>query len=217
MKTIVFIAGLFLNINVYAFTQNATLDFTNLYANTNAGKYDMSASFTAKTTKSNSALTFSTHRDDNDLYCVTSAKFEVGQMLFTLKDATTGWTFTTARTISAVISYQADSEVCETDISKFLGKQTLYASLGLNEEILLPVKAPFDYQTVSAYLAPFNGYLYLTTSLQNDNGQLSIDPSQLLTEKTIRAENKQNSSVTYYVFAAKDATTLSLGNGLIKF
>lgn len=217
MKTMLFIAGLFLNINVYAFTQNATLDFTNLYANTNAGKYTMSVTLTPKTTKSFSGLTYSNHRDDNDIYCVTTAKFEVGQMLFTLKNVETGWTFQTARAVEASISFQSDSETCMTDISKFAGSQSLYAGLGLNQEITLPVKAPFDYQKVGTYLAPFNGYLYLNADLQVSEGQLAINPSKLLTEKSIEATNKNNALVTYYVFAAKEATTMSLGNGLIKF
>lgn len=217
MKTILFIAGFIVNINAYAFTQNANLDFTNLYGNTNAGKYTMSLTLTPKTTKSLSGLSYSNRRDDNDIYCVTTAKFEIGQMLFTLKDIETGWTFQTSRTVEASISFQSDSETCMTDISKFAGSQSLYAELGLNKEITLPVKAPFDYQKVGAYLAPFNGYLYLNAELQVSEGQLVIDPNKLLTEKSVAATNKNNSSVTYYVFAAKEATTLSLGNGLVKF
>lgn len=216
MKTALFILGFIININVYAFTQSTTLDFTNLYGNTNAGKYEMNVTFTPKVTQSVSSLSFSTHRDDNDLYCVTSAKFEVGQMLFTLKDVQSGWTFQTAKTLEGSVSYQSDSETCEKDLSKFSGNLSLYTSLSL-QEITLPVKAPFDYVKVGTYLAPFNGYLYLNAEIKTSAGQLVIDPSKLLTEKNILSQNKQNASVTYYVFATKEATTLSLGNGLIKF
>lgn len=217
MKTIVFIAGLFLNINVYAFTQNATLDFTNLYGNTNAGKYEMSVTFSPKVSKSFSGLKFSTHRDDNDLYCVTEAKFEIGQMSFTLKDVKTGWTFTTSKVVEATVSQQAQDENCINDVTKFTGTQKLYASVGLNQAILLPVKAPFNYETVSTYLSPFNGYLYLEAQVQTADTQLVINPSQLLTAKSITAQNAENASVTYYVFASKEATTLSLGTGLSWF
>lgn len=217
MKIFLALAAFTISINVNAFTQKAALDFTNLYGKTNAGLYEMSATFTPKTTKSISGLTYSTHRDDNDLFCVTTAKFEIGKMLFTLTDVKTGWTFTTARTISASISIQSEDETCETNVAKFSGNQSLYATLGLNEAILLPVKAPFDYEKVATYLSPFNGYLYLNADLQTVDGQLVIDPSQMLTEKSIQSTNKQNSSVTYYVFASKESTQLSLGNGLIKF
>jgi len=217
MKFLLALAAFTVSINVNAFTQKAALDFTNLYGKTNAGLYEMSVTFTPKATKSFSSLTFSTQRDDNELFCVTTAKFEIGQMLFTLTDVKTGWTFTTAKTITAAISLQSENENCENDISKFTGSQNLYATLGLNEAILLPVKAPFGYQTVATYLSPFNGYLYLNTAIKSADTQLTIDPSQLLTEKSIASQNKQNSSVTYYVFATKETTTLSLGTGLIKF
>ena len=217
MKFILALAAFTVSINVNAFTQKADLDFTNLYGKTNAGHYEMTTTFTPKTTKSFSSLVFSTHRDDNDLYCVTTAKFEIGQMSFTLTDIKTGWTYTTARTISAAIAIQADDENCINDATKFTGTQSLYATLGLNEAITLPVKAPFDYQQVGTYLSPFNGYLNLNAEIKTSDFQLVIDPSQMLTEKAITSQNKQNASVTYYVFASKDATTLSLGTGLIKF
>jgi len=217
MKFILALAAFTITINVNAFTQKADLDFTNLYDKTNAGHYEMTTTFTSKTTKSFNGLSFSTHRDDNDLFCVTTAKFEVGQMLFTLTDVKTGWTFSTARTLHGSVSIKSETENCVNDASKFTGTQNLYVTLGLNEAITLPVKAPFDYEKVATYLSPFNGYLYLDAEIKTSDVQLVIDPSQLLTEKSITAQNKQNASVTYYVFASKSSTTLSLGTGLIKF
>lgn len=217
MKTILFITSLFLNINVYAFTQNATLDFTNLYNGTNAGKYEMSVTFISKATPSVGALKFSTHRDDNDLYCVTEAQFEIGQMSFSLVDVKTGWNFTMSKTVLATVSHQSDDEVCVTDMNFFAGKQTLWAQVGVNQAINLPVAAPAGYERIGAYLSPFNGYLNLDADLNVANGLLVVNPSQLLTAKSINSQNTQNASVTYYVFASKDSTTLSLGTGLIKF
>lgn len=217
MKTMLFIAALFLNVNVYAFTQNATLDFTNLYNSTNAGKYEMSVTFVSKTTPSVSALKFSTHRDDNDLYCVTEAQFEIGQMTFSLTDVKTGWSFILSKAVLATVSHQSDDETCVTDANFFAGKKTLWAQLGLNQAIELPVAVPVGYDRMAAYLSPFNGYLNLAANLNVVNGQLVVNPSQLLTAKSITSQNTQNASVTYYVFTSKENTTLSLGTGLIKF
>lgn len=217
MKKILFIASLFLNINVYAFTQNATLDFTHLYNNTNAGKYEMSVTFSSKTTPSVSDLKFSTHRDDNDLYCVTEAQFEIGQMTFSLTNVKTGWNFTTSKAVLASVSHQSDDETCVTDVNFFAGRTTLWAAVGLNQAIELPVSAPVGYDRVATYLSPFNGYLNLNADLTAVNGKLVVNPSQLLTEKSITSQKTQNASVTYYVFASKENTSLSLGTGLIKF
>ena len=217
MKTMLFIAGLFLNINVYAFTQNATLDFTNLYNGTNAGKYEMSVTFTSKATPSASNLKFSTHRDDNDLYCVTEAQFEIGQMTFSLTNVKTGWSFILSKAVLATISHQSDDETCVTDVNFFTGQKTLWTQVDLNQAIDLPVAAPAGYERIAAYLSPFNGYLNLNADLNVANGQLVVNPGQLLTAKSITSQNTQNASVTYYVFASKEYTSLSLGTGLIKF
>lgn len=217
MRIILAITAFLVSVNGNAFTQKADLDFTNLYGKTDASRYEMAVTLTPKTTNSFTSLSFSTHRDDNDLFCVTTANFEIGQMLFTLTDVKTGWTFTTAKTVTASISRQSENENCENDVSKFTGKQTLYASLSLEKSIMLPVKAPFDYQEVGAYLSPFNGYLYLDAEIKTADFQLTIDPSQMLTSTGIKSQNETNASVTYYVFAAKGSSQLSLGTGLIKF
>lgn len=217
MKAVLFLVGLFLNINVYAFTQNVSLDFTNLYNHTNAGKYEMSVVFSAKATPSTSDLKFSTHRDDNDLYCVTEAQFEIGQMTFSLTNVQTGWSFITTQTVLATTSHQSENETCVTDVNFFTGQKTLWAAVGLNQAIELPVQAPKGYNRIATYLSPFNGYLTLNADLTAVNGKLVINPNQLLTTKNITSQNTQNASVTYYVFASKENTSLSLGTGLIKF
>lgn len=217
MKTILALSLMLISLNISAYEQKVSLDFTNLYGPTNAGLYEMKVNFIAKKTLSKSTLSFDTVRDDNDLYCVTTASFEVGVMDFSLTNVKTGWTKNISKTIIASISTQSDNETCETDIEKFTGNQRVYALLGLNEAILLPVKAPFDYETVEVYLAPFNGYLNLQTNIEVDGDKLVINPSELFTARSIQTTNAYNSSVTYFVYAQQEATTLSLGTGLIKF
>lgn len=216
MKKFLALALLSLSFNTQAFDQLAKLDFSNLYGNTNAGIYEMKVSFEPKKSISTSGLTFSTHRDDNDLYCVTTATFEVGTMNMSVVNVLNGWTTSVTKKVSASVSIQSEDETCETNIEKLAGKQALYASLSL-DAITLPVKAPFDYKTVGMYLAPFNGYLYLNSTVEVNGDKLVVNPSELLTEASIKTSNTNNASVTYYVFATKEATTLSLGTGLIKF
>ena len=217
MKTILSLALLVSSMTAFAFEQKATLDFTNLYGKTDAGLYEMTVNLNAKKTLSESVLTFSTHRDDNDLYCVTTATFEIGEMNFSLVEKRTGWVQNITKKVTATLSVQSADETCETDIEKFAGNQSLYATLGLNIDITLPVKAPFDYKRVGTYLAPFNGYLYLNTLVEVKGDKLSLNPSKLFDAASILSTNSNNSSVTYYVFAQKEATTLSLGTGLIRF
>lgn len=217
MKTILSLALLLSSMTAFAFEQKATLDFTNLYGKTDAGLYEMTVVLNAKKTLSESTLSFKTVRDDQYLFCVTTATFDIGEMNFSLVEKRNGWSKNITTKVTAEISIQSEDETCETNLEKFAGNQSLYASLNLNQPIALDVKAPFDYKAVGAYLAPFNGYLYLNSNVEVKGNKLSLNPSKLLDAASILSTNSNNSSVTYYVFAQKEATTLSLGTGLIRF
>lgn len=217
MKNILFLAIVFLATTASALKPQATLDFTNIYSNTNAGLYQMTVTFQAKQTPSESLLYFGTHRDDNDLYCISKAIFNIGTMIVTLVDSKTGWSHVVNKPVMAEISHQSDTETCETNLQKFTGQKNVYAALGLNQPIVLPVVAPFDYQTVAVYLSPFNGYLYLPAQISEHNGKLILNPHELLTAQSILPNNINNNSVTYYVYAQGKSASLSLANGVVKF
>lgn len=217
MKTFLTLALLAISASVSAFEQTATLDFSNLYGKTDAGVYEMKVTFTPKTTNSESTLSFNTHQDDGWFTCTTTASFEIGEMNFSLVNVKNGWTKNITRKISAGVSNQVDGTECDTSIEKLAGKQVVYSLIGLQEPIVLDVKAPFEYKSVGVYLAPFNGYLNLESDLTVVGNKLVLNPSELLTARSILPMNANNSSVTYYVYAVDGATTLSLGTGLIKF
>lgn len=217
MKTILATALLSLSLNVMAFEQRAILDFSNLYGNTNAGVYEMTAELTPKKTLSESALSYSTRQDDGQFSCTTTASFEIGEMNFTLKNIKDGKIINIKNQVFAGVSKTTDGYDCDSTIEDLAGEQVVYSQIGPKGPIALDVVAPFDYKSVGVYLAPFNGYLNLPVNVKIAGDKLVINPSKLLTEKLILDNNTQNSSVTYYVFAQKDATTLSLGTGLIKF
>lgn len=216
MKTILGLLALTLSLNVSAYVRDAELDFSNVYGNTNVGEFLVKVEFSPKKTLSVSSLTNNTVRDDNDLYCVTNATFEIGEMNFFLVNKTTGWAKIMKKKITASVSSQSTTAECNNDINQFAGAQAVYATLGLNEAIALPVKKlPFDYESVGVHLAPFNGYLYLNANITVENNKLVLDPSNLLTKETIEATNTNNDTMSYFLFAKKEATTLSLAVGLV--
>lgn len=217
MKTFLGFLALTLSLNVSAYVRDAELNFSNVYGNTNVGEFLVKVEFSPKKTLSVSSLTNNLVRDDNDLYCVTSANFEIGEMNFYLVNKTTGWAKVLKKKITASVSSQSETSECNNDINQFAGAQALYATLGINEAITLPTKAPFDYETVGVHLAPFNGYLYLNANVVVENNKLVVDPSNLLTKETIEATNTTNESVSYFLFARKESSTLSLAVGLADF
>lgn len=217
MKTFLASALLALSFNVSAFEQSAILDFSKLYGKTNVGVYQMTAKFTQKTTKSESTLSFNVHQDDGYFTCNTTANFEIGQLEVTLKNIGNGKTYKVSNPVIAGVTKTVDGQECDTSIENLAGKQIVYSQIGPKTAILLDVAAPYDYEAVGVWLAPFNGYLNLESDLTVVGNKLVMDPSDLLTKRSILSTNTQNASVTYYVFAQKESTTLSLGNGLIKF
>ena len=217
MKTLLTMATLSMSFNIFALERSVTLDFSNLYGNTNAGIYEMKVNFIPKTTKSESTLDFHISNDDGYYSCTTSANFEIGKESLTLTNKNNGEVQKFETIIFGSVSSVVDGEDCDTSIDKLKGTQGLYSRVGFNKPFLLNVKAPFDYQAVGVYLEPFNGYLNIEADLSISGNKLVLDPSNLLTERSVMPLNDYNSSVTYYVYATKDTTTLSLGTGLIKF
>ena len=217
MKTLFTIGLLLFSLKSFAFSQSAILDFSKLYGNTDAGVIEASVTFSPKMNVSRSDLATTSRHDDGMIFCVTSAQFDLGEMTMTLVNNKTGWTKSFTKKIIGTLSTENEGEVCNATIEDFAGKQVLYSLTGLGQAIELPVKAPFEYTSVGMYLEPFNGYLYLEADVVVDHDMLKIRPSKLLTADSITTRNQQNASVTYYVFAKNEVSTLSLGTGLVKF
>ena len=217
MKSLIACALLMTTFNIFAFERTTSLDLRNLYASTNAGEYIIKVEFTAKTSKSESTLSFSTRQDDGITYCTTSAYFDIGTMKFSMINKKTGETTNIVSPVVGSVYSTVESSECDTSIEKFQGKQIVYSQVGLKNPIALNTKAPFDYKSVEIYIQPFNGYLNVEADLVVSENKLILDPSELMTERSIMPRNSYNSTVTYYVYAQKEAETLSLGTGLVKF
>lgn len=203
----------------FAFEQTATLDFTNLYGKLDAGEYVVDVKLKPKKTLSTSKLTTSFERDDNDYTCITTAKFELGEMTFTISQKDSTWKKVMSEKIYATATHYASGEECDLSYENFLGPKKIYASMTLkNAPLTLPVLAPPGYEAVQVYLTPFSGYLYLDTSIELKNDVLIINPSELLTSESIYPINAENASkIFYYVQAKNGASHLSLGNGYVDF
>ena len=217
MRTFLSLAIFAITISASAssFEGTAQLDFSNVYGNTNVGIYEMKVGFTPKTSISESKLSFNIHQDDGYFTCNTSANFKIGTLNFSLKNLVTGESTFVNEVIIASVGKQFDGQVCDENILDLGGNQTLYALTGPKDAIVLNVKAPFDYKMVGVYLSPFNGYLNLKGNLMINGDKLLLNPSKLLTMDSILSTNSGHLTATYYVFAQKEATSLSLATGMV--
>lgn len=197
----------------FAFERSATLDLTKVYGNNNAGLYTVLVKFASKKTLSESSLKSELVYDDGNVNCKTSAAFEIGEMKLTLIDKKDGYTKSYTKQIVATVTHTSPSEKCIATLDTFSGSQITYASLGINS-INLPVKAPLNYKSVQANLAPFSGFFELNTEIQVINGKLVVNPSDLLSERSALELNSNHTNLSYYIQATGDAGSLSLANGL---
>ena len=214
MKSLLALTLVVTSFSSFAFERTASLDLTNVYGNTNAGNYDVAVEFASKKTLSESPLKSELVYDDGYIICKTSATFEVGEMRLTLIDKKDGYTKSYTKKLSATVTHTSPTEVCSATLKTFTGSQVSYSSLGINS-ITLPVKAPLNYKTIVADLAPFSGFFELNTEVKAVNGKLVVDPSNLLSEANVLKLNAHHENLSYYVQATSDAGSLSLASGLI--
>ena len=212
MKSFLALALVLTSINTFAFEKKATLDLTQVYGNHNAGLYEVTAAFTKKTTPSESSLTTKKVYDDGYFYCTTTAQFDVGQMDVTLVNKKTGWVKNVTKKIVASISRKSQDDNCITDLEGFSGEQLTISSLGL-DQIVLPVAAPVNYDSVVVYLAPYAASFKLNANVEIAGDKLSVNPAELLNEKNVMQSNANNAVMTYFLVAKNGHAGLSLANG----
>ncbi|MBY0415317.1 MAG: hypothetical protein K2Q18_14190 [Bdellovibrionales bacterium] len=217
MKTILALCPLVTSLNTFAFEKTATLDFTNLYGKTNLGHYDVKVTFNEKKTQSVGELSTYVLPDDGDIYCETTVAYNVGDIVMTITDRESGWSKTFTEVVTASQSAKTLGDECNTDLAQFVGKQTLYTRFNIGSYTKLNEVAFKGYEGIAAHFNPFNGYLLLNAEANVVNGKLVVDASEILSERSISETNINNNEVTYYVYAYKKASTLSLGTSSVKF
>lgn len=218
MKTLFGLSLLTLSLSTLAFEQKAHLDFTSVYDNFNAGSYVSTVKLQSKASVSKAVIETSIERDDNDLFCTTTAKFEIGEMNFALVSTDKKWESKSTQKVYGFVTHRVEGSECDLSLDNLSGEKLLFVQVSLKGPIQLPVVAPYDYQKVSAWLTPFAGYLYANTTIKFANGELVIDPSGLLTRESVYPLNNENGSkYYYYVTATKESTTLSLATGSAEF
>jgi hypothetical protein len=214
MKSFLALTLVVTSFSSFAFEKSSILDLSKIYGNNNAGKYDVVVKFTSKKTPSESSLESALIYGDGMVNCITSAVFNIGEMKLTLIDKKDGYTKSYTKLVTGTVTHTSPSEKCTATLDTFSGSQVTYSSLGINS-IILPVKAPANYKSVNAYLAPFSGFFELNTDIQVVDGKLVVNPTDLLTEQSVLELNSNRTNLTYYIQATGDTGSLSLANGTI--
>lgn len=217
MKMIAALTLFSLSLSAFAVTKSVQTDFTNLYRGYNAGSYKVDFNLTSKPTLSTAQISTQVHRNDNDFTCVTSAKFEVGQMTFSIAQNGSSWKKVTTQKIFGEVSHTVDGTECDLSLENLASQNTLYVTVTpQNNPVELPVKAFPGYEKTQVYLVPFDGYVYVDADIKLVNNSLVLNPAGLLSERSVFSRNTDNlRRMFFYVQSSTGSSHLSLGNGHI--
>ncbi|WII73478.1 hypothetical protein QJS83_06290 [Bdellovibrio sp. 22V] len=189
----------------------ATLDFTNAYGGFNAGHYVVTAEFNAVQQPATAQLTRRQHRDDHDLYCVSTLTYDVGAMTLTLKNSLNGEVISRTLPLQATISKQDESEECTLTENDFAGDQVLYVST-TGRPYDLNVAPPKGWNKVQVWLSPFNTLTVKAKLTKTEKG-LEIQPQTLFNDSLFATDSRNTLSMFYYLTAVESSGTLSLAVG----
>ncbi|WPU65991.1 hypothetical protein [Peredibacter starrii] len=215
MKLIAALSLFALSLSAFAVTKSVQADFTNLYKGYNAGSYKIDLKLVSKPTLSAAEITTHVRRFDNDYFCVTTAKFEVGQMTFSIAQNGTSWKRVTTQKLYGEVSHEVDGTECDLSLENLANQTTLHVNIvPQNSPIELPVKPFAGYEKTQVHLIPFDGYVYVDTEIKIVNNSLVLNPAGLLSERSVFSRNTDNlRRMFYYVQSSTGSSHLSLGNG----
>ena len=217
MKMIAAFTLFALSLSAFAVTKSVQADFTKLYGGYNAGSYKVDLKLVSKPTLSTGEITTQVSRFDNDYFCTTSAKFEVGQMTFSIAQNGTSWKKVTTQKIFGEVSHQVDGTECDLSLENLASQNTLNVTVTpQNNPVELPVKAFPGYEKTQVYLTPFDGYVNVDADIKIVNNSLVLNPAGLLSERSVFSRNTDNlRRMFFYVQSSTGSSHLSLGNGHI--
>lgn len=215
MKVLVFVLTLSTALTSFAadLKAEAILDFRSTYGGFNSGLYQVTTEIVANTAPSEAVLTQSQHRDDGEVFCVSTLSYEVGVIKTTIKDLVTGISFSRVQTLKATTSIQDEDMTCTTTADSFVGEKVLYVST-TGTPYALPVAAPKGYDSVQVWLSPLQT-LTVKTTVAKAGAVLKLQPQGLFSAETLFAPGSHNQLVlNYYLTAVQGSTTLSLAVGV---
>ncbi len=181
-----------------AFERSATVDLSSLEHGFKAGVYKVDVKITAKASPSKAEIRTSQLSDPEDPSsnsCMTFAVFELGELTFTMTDTQSAWTKTVHQKLTGSVEHTVDGKICDLSIES-LSQQKSLGSTGIimGHDLILPVKAPGEFKSAQAWFAVYNTQLSLPAQIATANGQLVIDPSQVLSETVLNQLAQENAN-----------------------
>lgn len=207
------------SLNIKADVMSGYLDLSNLYGKTDAGRYFLSLALdTDKTAVLDINRSLSAAPGDEPWtepkVCLTDLNVIAGKATLILADVDKDESKTVIQTVRLYSSHYDESENCSS-IEQILEKGitfTAYINMGT---VSLNRKAPYDYDKLESYISIFPyGYSVTLQFKQVAKGRYVATDLKSQLSSQVKRGNKE--ALSYYIYAAKEQTTLSLGQGFIE-
>ena len=114
MKFSIFILSSILSISTFAadLAAKGTLDFRSVSGGLNAGHYEVTTEITSTSSATEGYIERTINRYDNDYFCVSTVKFPVGTLKYTLKNLETGNVLVEEIPLFAETSQEDETQAC---------------------------------------------------------------------------------------------------------
>lgn len=220
VKFLLFAISIAVGISVNAEVLSGYLDLSKLWGKTNAGQYfvgltlDVKDSASLEVTQKLSAPPSEDQPGSEPQVCLTEFRVDAGQLTLILTDTLKNSAIQTSQNISIYASYFDQTEQC-TPLDELLQTDVgfmAYFNLGT---ITMNYRAPKGYEDIRTSLSVFPyGYNVNLKFEQNADGSYTATDLKSQLSAEVKRGNKEG--LSYYTYAQKENSTLSLGYGFIE-
>ncbi|MBY0554778.1 hypothetical protein K2P97_09630 [bacterium] len=207
------------SLNIKADVLSGFMDLSNLYGNTNAGRYFVGLALNIDKTavlEVSQSLGAAQGNEpwDEPKVCLTDLNLIAGRADLILTDADRDESLTTSQQVRLNATHYDETEKCSS-VEEILAKGISFSSYINMGTIKLNRKAPFDYESLETYISVFPyGYSINLQATQYAKGRFIV--MDLKSQMSSQLKRGSKNALSHYTTATKDQTTLSLGQGQIE-
>lgn len=220
VKCILFVFAIAAPFNANADVMTGYLNLSNLWGKADAGQYfvgltlDVKNSATLEVTQKLEGPPSEDQPGMEPQVCLTEFRVNAGQISLILTDTIKDYAIQETQTISLYASYYDQTEKC-TSVDELLQTHvgfTPYFNLGM-VTMIYPAPKDFDEIRTAITVFPYGKNVNLKFERNSDGSYTAV---QLKLQLSAQVKRGNKEALSYYTFAQKDNSTLSLGYGFIE-
>ncbi len=220
VKYILFVFSIAAAFNASADVMSGYFNLSNLWGKTDAGQYfvgltlNVKNSATLKVTQKLSGPPSEDQPGSEAQVCLTEFRVNAGQLTLILTDTLKNYAIQETQNISIYTSYYDQTEKC-TSVDELLQTNLGFMPYFNVGTVTMNYPAPKDFDEIRTAITvfPYGYHVNLKFEKNSDGSYTAVNLKSQLSAQVKRG-NKE--ALSYYTFAQKENSTLSLGYGFIE-